>query len=223
MKDNDLYWEKVLPIALSISAIIVSIAIIMIVISHSNYILTGWIILFFQILITLVTVIIVIILLNWLISKINISLKDLNASVSERVFLVEQRFQKEIDSLRRQVSPIIAGLLLLGQTLISVTDKAIVGSPITKICVLLGLTVWFWISNNHACSDKNLRRVIGIIMWFLGVASIPFIIAKYYQKSFKESFIFILTIDSIVKIFFISMILILLFLPLFFQKKHERP
>jgi hypothetical protein len=148
---------------------------------------------------------------------------DMHHSILERIANMETRYQAQIERIRRQTSPMIAGLLLLGQALVSVTDKGIVGadSPKVRIVVALVLIIWFSVANWKLTDDSKAWRVFGYIWWFLGVIGVVWIYAFYYQKGIPDLLDFLLKMESAISIFIWMSILILLLLPMLFRQRKK--
>jgi hypothetical protein len=78
--------------------------------------------------------------------------------------------------------------------------------------------VWFWIANLLATQSGSKRQWLGIAVWFLGVAAIPWVLAAYYSLGVPDLWAFIMELDTLEKVYFASMLLVLLLLPWGFRK-----
>lgn len=220
MNDDDTRSTQFVFIGLTLAALLAAISLIIIATTHGHELLSGWLLVVFQLVVAIIVLIFTVAGLHWVLNRVNASVRMMNTTILQRIADVEREYKVELEAIRRQTTPLIAGFLLVGQTLISLTDKAIVGSPITKICVFLGFTVWFWIASNQATQENKTKRLIGIIMWFMGVIAMPWVLAAYYQLGIPDLLSFLFAMDTIVKIYFASTVLILLSLPLLFKSQR---
>ena len=196
--------------ALIVAAVMASAALLVGVVRHGDEIVAGLVVLSLRTLLVLVAVGVAAYIVG-----------TLYTSLVGQIASLEKRFEMELKALRRKSPAVVASLLLLGQAVVSATDRTLQGNTSVKISLSVGLLLYFWLANALLAGKTKGQPTAGVLLWFVGIALNVFAVAAFYQIGLPDLISALAGLNTVQQVYFTAMLVILLIVPLIHRKLVE--